>query len=160
MFEENDCYTGPEVCTALIDRAERGLGYRLPRRYVEVLRRRNGGVLRKRCYPTEFSTSWASDHFCVEVLLGIGGEWGIDSPSGMGSACLIREWGYPDIGVVVFMTPSAGHDAVMLDYSGCGPLGEPVVAYVDEDRVPRRVADSFSGFLDGLVLCERFAGDD
>ncbi|WP_242903856.1 SMI1/KNR4 family protein [Actinomadura terrae] len=151
LFEEIDLYTGPELGPALVGRAEKRLGYRLPRRYVEVLFERNGGVLKNRSYPTGFPTSWAPDHFAVDVLLGIGGEWGIDSPSGMGSACLIREWGYPDIGVVVFMTPSAGHDAVMLDYSGCGPLGEPAVAYVDEDRVPRPVANSFHEFIERLV---------
>ena len=34
----------------------------------------------------------------------------------------------------------------MLDYSECGPEGEPAVSNVDEDRVPRRVAPSFDEF--------------
>lgn len=36
--------------------------------------------------------------------------------------------------MVICDTPSAGHDTVMLDYSECGPEGEPSVAYIDEDR--------------------------
>ena len=42
----------------------------------------------------------------------------------------------------------------MLDYSESGPQGEPAVSYIDEDRVPRRIADSFSEFIVGLAECE------
>jgi hypothetical protein len=80
--------------------------------------------------------------------------WGIDSDTGLGSATVIAEWGYPDIGVVFCDTPSAGHDTVMLDYSGCGAHGEPGVAYIDEDRVPKRIASSFEEFLALLLGCE------
>ena len=90
------------------------------------------------------------------MLLGISGEWGIDSTSGLGgSAYLIAEWDYPPIGVVIGLTPSGGHDTVMLDYSESGPAGEPAVAYVDEDRIPRRVASSFTAFTNGLVPSSR-----
>ncbi|WP_433731846.1 SMI1/KNR4 family protein [Actinoplanes sp. CA-051413] len=103
-------------------------------------------MLRDTRHPTSFRTSWAADHFAVDVLLGIGYAEGADAQS----AYLIAEWDYPDIGVVIGVTPSAGHDTVMLDYSGCGPAGEPAVVYVDEDRLPRRVADSFAQFMSGL----------
>ena len=62
--------------------------------------------------------------------------------------------GYPDIGVVICDTLSGGHDTVMLDYSDSGREGEPAVVYVDEDRIPRRVAGSFAEFLAGMVPCE------
>jgi len=65
---------------------------------------------------------------------------------------MIDEWGYPRVGVVFCEMPSGGHDAVMLDYSRGAP--EPVVVYVDEDRVPRVVAASFTAFLASLVDCE------
>ncbi len=39
----------------------------------------------------------------------------------------------------------------MLDYSGDGP--EPSIVYVDEDREPRRIADTFAEFLANLVDC-------
>ena len=69
---------------------------------------------------------------------------------------MISEWGYPDIGIVVCDMPSAGHDAVMLDYrSG---LSEPAVAYVDEDRVPRVVARTFSDFIDHLESADAVRG--
>ncbi|WP_326566303.1 SMI1/KNR4 family protein [Amycolatopsis rhabdoformis] len=127
----------------LIGAAERALGVRLPRSYLDALA--SGAVLDGRRCPTPFPTSWAADHFEVAALLGIGGPDGIDGE--FGSAYLVEEWEYPDIGVVICQTPSGGHDIVMLDYTACGPTGEPFVAFIDEDRVPRRVAGSFAEFL-------------
>ncbi|WP_425455010.1 SMI1/KNR4 family protein [Actinocorallia herbida] len=138
----------------MVRRAQEELGVTLPRAYVDLLVQRNGGVPRRRCCPTQFSTSWSDDHFEICGIFGIGGPWGIDGSSGGGSSYRIAEWGYPEIGVVICDTPSAGHDTVMLDYSQCGPEGEPAVAYVDEDRIPRRVAESFEEFLNLLVNCE------
>lgn len=157
LYDESNFYTGPPLDESMVRRAEQDLGVRLPGRYVNALHQRNGGSLRNKCYPTDFPTSWASDHFEVKALLGIGGKWGIDSTSELGSSYLINEWGYPDIGIVICLTPSAGHDTVMLDYSTCGPCGEPTVTYIDEDRVPRQVSGSFGEFLDRLVPCDRFA---
>ncbi|MFF8815167.1 SMI1/KNR4 family protein [Streptomyces pactum] len=157
LFEDDDSYTGPPLDEGLVRRAEEELGLRLPLSYVEVLRLRNGGVPRRRCCPTEFSTTWAPDHFEISAILGIGGPWGIiDHPPGASTSYSVTDWEYPEIGFVVCDTPSAGHDTVMLDYSACGPDGEPAVAYVDEDRVPRRVADSFAAFLTRLTDCRRF----
>ncbi|MFR9780494.1 SMI1/KNR4 family protein, partial [Micromonospora sp. MS34] len=123
---------------------------------LNLMYQRNGGVLRNTCHPTSFRTYWPEDHFAVDVILGIGHDEGVDACS----ADLVAEWGYPDVGVVIGVTPAAGHDTVMLDYSVCGPQGEPAVAYVDEDRVPRRVAGSFAELIGGLVSCEAFEGED
>jgi hypothetical protein len=153
LFAEGGSYTGPPVNDEMISHAECALGVRLPRSYVGALRIRNGGKLRLQCFPTKFPTSWAPDSFSVRALRGVGGTWGIDSDDGLGSDDLVEEWGYPRIGIVICVTPSGGHDAVMLDYSDCGSDGEPAVAYIDEDRVPRRVADTFEDFLNGLVAC-------
>ena len=58
--------------------------------------------------------------------MGIGGPQGIDADEG--SKYLIGEWGYPEVGVVI---ASDGHTAVMLDYSLCGPRGEPRIIWVN-----------------------------
>jgi len=145
-------WIGPPLDAEMVRRAEETLGVRLPRRYVEILRQQNGGVLKDNCCPTSFRTSWAADHFQVDVILGVGYEDGLDAQS----ADLIEEWGYPNIGVVFGVTAAAGPDTVMLDYSASGSEGEPAVVYVGEDRVPRRVADSFDEFLTSLVSCEQY----
>jgi hypothetical protein len=69
---------------------------------------------------------------------------------------MIRKWDYPKIGVVICEMPSAGHDALMLDYRACGAEGEPAVVYVDEDRQPQEIARTFSQFVDGLVSRDAF----
>jgi hypothetical protein len=152
IFDGDGYYTGPPVTADAIRAAERSLGVRLPASYVTLLESRNGGTLRTKCFLTPFPTSWAQDHLAVDAILGIGGDWGIDSDE-LGSRYMVHEWGYPDVGVVVCAMPSGGHDTVMLDYRECGPEGEPVVVYVDEDRVPRLIARSFAEFLDGLIEC-------
>ena len=142
-----DC-TGPDLVSAMVHEAERRLGLRLPAAYVEALRVVNGGRLQRTRFDTPFPTSWAEDHFEVETLLGVGGPGCIDSP--VGSAYLIKEWEYPPIGVVFVVCPSGGHDTVMLDYTRLNADGEPSVAYIDEDRGPRTVADGFAAFAAAL----------
>lgn len=135
LFEHDSTYTGPPITADMVTRAEQVLGRSLPRSYVEMLSLRNGGVPLRRCYPTRFPTSWADDHFEIRAILGIGGNWGIDSSSGHGSIDLIAEWEYPDIGIVICDTPSGGHDTVMLDYTDSGPDNEPSVSYIDETEL-------------------------
>jgi len=62
--------------------------------------------------------------------------------------------------VVFAACPSGGHDTVMLDYTRSSGRGEPTIAYIDEDRLPRTIATSFGDFLSGLrlpcaILCDR-----
>ena len=154
IFDNDDdsIYVGPPVDGEMIRQAQEALGVRLPASYLDLLRVQNGGILRNRCFPTAFPTSWATGHMCIDVILGIGGAWGID----LVSPRMIAEWEYPEIGVVLGITPSAGPDTIMLDYSECGTQNDPSVSYVDEDRVPRRIADSFAEFLNGFVSCREY----
>jgi hypothetical protein len=152
-FLDTGSFTGPVLTDQMIIEAERRLGVALPPSYLALLRLRNGGEPVRHCYPTAFRSSWADDHIDIGAIRGLGGAWGIDTPGGLSSPALIAEWGYPDIGVVICGTPSGGHDTVMLDYAA-GP--EPAVVYVDEDRIPRRIAETFDEFLANLTDCEAF----
>ena len=158
FFENDDYYTGPVLSPDMIKEAEESLGFRLPASYLQLLSERNGGKPKRCCVRMAAPTSWAPDHIRIDGLLGIGGKWGIDSTDGLGSRDVIAEWGYPNIGIVVCDMPSAGHDAVMLDYSACGPLGEPAVVYVDEDHSVRLLAETFAEFVDKLEVCSEFEG--
>ena len=149
-FEEDDSFTGPPIDGDAVARAQDALGYRLPDSYVALIHEKNGGKPRRRQFRTGFVNSWADDHIEILAFKGIGGQWGIDSSSGRGSCDAIAKWGYPEMGVVVCEMPSGGHDTVMLDYSRCGPDGEPAITYVNEDRIPRRIADTFAHFFEGL----------
>ncbi|WP_437955468.1 SMI1/KNR4 family protein [Sorangium sp. So ce119] len=152
FFDDNSMYSGPPLSSEMVGRAQANLGVRLPDAYIEVLHERNGGIPVRRCFRTTRRTSWAEDHVEISALLGLGFDRGIDGE--LGSACLIQEWGYPDIGVVICDTPSGGHDTVMLDYRECGPEGEPRVAYVDEDRSILLLAQNFAEFVAGLLDCD------
>ncbi|MCZ8524002.1 MULTISPECIES: SMI1/KNR4 family protein [Paenibacillus] len=155
FWKDSEYFTHFEPVTdAMVRRTEQLLGYKLPSSYIDLIRTRNGGSPVRSCFPTAASTSWAEDHIAISGICGIGGQWGIDSEE-LGSRFMIEEWGYPDIGIVVCECPSAGHDAVMLDYSACGPEGEPQVIHVDVETggEPRRtfLAEDFQSFLEGLV---------
>jgi hypothetical protein len=131
FWDDSEDDTKPEPITPeLIALAERRLGYKLPRDYLTLLVSRNGGTPRKTCFPTSVPTSWASDHIAITDFGRLGGRSGVDSEN----RNMIEEWGYPDIGVIICSCPSAGHDAVMLDYSVCGPQGEPRVVHVEVER--------------------------
>jgi hypothetical protein len=155
FFDASTHYTGPPLTEAMVASAERALGYTLPSSYLQLLRVKNGGVPRRQCHPTG-GTHWSDNHVRIVTLFGIGDLWGIDSEQ-FGTRHLIRQAGLPEIGIVVGMTPTAGHDAIMLDYSVCGPQGEPRVVFVDpEDEVTTVLATTFEGFLRGLVDCRPY----
>lgn len=157
FFADDDYYSGPVLTPELIVLAEARLGYRLPAAYLQLLGERNGGVPLRRCFKTNVATSWAPSHVEVSAIRGISGRWGVDSLGGLGSQEMIAEWGYPPVGIVICDTPSAGHDTIMLDYSRCGPGGEPSVVYVDEDRTLVALAKDFSAFIENLVDCEELS---
>jgi hypothetical protein len=150
FFESDEIYTGPPITDAMIRAAETTLGYTLPADYVRLLFERNGGRPIRRRLATAFPTSWADDHIEIASIKGVGGMWGIDSESGLGSAAMIAEWDYPSIGIVLCDMPSGGHDAVMLDYTDRNYRAQPCVAYVDEDRVAREIAPTFTDFISRL----------
>jgi hypothetical protein len=155
FFDDSTHYTGPPLTDAMVDAAERALGYALPASYLRLLRAKNGGRPRHRCFPTG-GDLLPENVVRLETLFGIGGRWGIDSGP-LGSRRLIEEGGFPEIGVIVCMTPTAGHDAVMLDYRECGPRGEPRVVYADsEDGLTILLAPDFGAFLGGLVDCRPY----
>lgn len=152
FFTDDNYYSGPPLSDDMVRAAEATIGFRLPPAYLELLREMNGGIPIRRCFLTAARTSWAEDHIEISGLLGIGSEEGIDGK--LGSAYLIQEWGYPNVGVVICDTPSGGHDTVMLDYRECGPEGEPQVVYIDDDRAILPLAASFAEFANRLIDCD------
>ena len=140
---------GPPLTDAMVEDAEAALGYRLPESFVRLLQLKNGGSVEVSRVPTDEPTSWADDHVSFHHVMGIGYEGGIDGDAG--SAYLIEEWGYPEVGVVI---ASDGETAIMLDYSAAGPEGEPRVVWVDVDDDDPEVielAPDFDTFLEALV---------
>lgn len=160
----NDCeysqqnYQEPPPSDALIAELQAEFGYRFPDAYIALARRHNGGLLQRSCHPMDEATSWADDHIEVSGLHAIGRQARYSLGGEIGTRFMQREWGYPDIGIVIADCPSAGHDLIMLDYRQCGPQGEPQVVHVDQgaDYAITPVAPDFATFIHGLVDEEAF----
>ena len=159
LFTDDRYFTGPPLTEEMIRAAEAALGYKLPKAYLRLLRIRNGGCLKRACFPFPHLDDWPPDYHELSGIYGIGGKWGIDSKD-FGSRHLISDWGYPDVGIVLGVTPSAGHDTFMLDYSVCGPKGEPRVIHVETETSGepevRVLAADLETFLRSLVNREEF----
>lgn len=142
----------------MLKSVEDELGYKLPASYVELMRSQNGGCPVNTCYRTAERTSWAEDHIAITNFKGIGRDkiWSLCGE--LGSRQSIEEWEYPAIGIYFGDCPSAGHDMLCLDYSECGPTGEPRVIHVDQECDYRitAVAESFEAFVRGLEPEEDF----
>jgi hypothetical protein len=160
-FDESDYFTGPTLTEEMIQATEAKLGYRLPQSYLRLLRIKNGGSLRRSCFPTQLSTTGEDAYLELSGIRGIGGDWSIYNSR--------DEVHYPEVGLVIGETPSAGHDTFMLDYSECGPQGEPRVIHVEtETGDPPQVyvpivsvlAPDFETFLQGLVDCSLYDEED
>ncbi|MGI4870611.1 MAG: SMI1/KNR4 family protein [Janthinobacterium lividum] len=146
-------YVSAAPSPELIASLEAELGYKLPASYIGLMQERNGGVPRNTCFPTTEPTSCADDHVVISGILGIGRTKANSLGGEFGSQFMIEEWGYPDLGVYICDCPSAGHDMILLDYSACGPTGEPTVAHVgqEDDYQLTFLAKDFETFIRGLV---------
>lgn len=151
-------YTEPPPSDELIAEVEAELGYRLPDSYVELARMpggRNGGMVERPHYPVDGPPD-AIEIVTVSGFFAIGRTARYSLLGDIGSPFMISEWGYPEIGVGIADTPSAGHELIMLDYRECGPQGEPSVAHVDQEGDYRitTIAPDFATFVRGLITEE------
>ncbi|MFG6476948.1 SMI1/KNR4 family protein [Microbacterium sp. P06] len=159
---DHDDYVEPAASDQLIASIEAEIGFRLPDAFIELSRIRNGGRLARDAYPTTTPTGWAHDHVAVTGLYAIGRTSRYSLAGELGATFMREEWGYPDWGIGIADTPTAGHEQIMLDYRACGPDGEPRVVYVDQEDDYRvtELAPDFATFVRGLVDEEEFDTSD
>lgn len=157
FWNDSDYALREYVCDSFTDdflaSIEEELGYKLPRAYVALMRMHNGGIPVKTRFPIKKASSWAQDYIAIYGIMGIGREKPMAICGKFGSQFWIKEWYYPDIGVVICDCPSAGHDLVMLDYRKCGKDGEPEIVHVDQEDNYKVtfLAKDFETFICGLV---------
>ena len=157
FWEESEYSTEEYVCDYptedTIKSIEDELNYKLPASYIELMKNQNGGLPNKSAFPTSEPTSWAEDHVAITGIKGICRNKTYGLCGELGSYFKVEEWEYPDIGVYFGDCPSAGHDMICLDYSECGPTGEPTVVHVDQesDYQITFLAENFEKFIKGLV---------
>lgn len=147
-------YTDENPTDELIRSVEQELGYKLPSSYIELMKLHNGGRPKNYCHPMPGTPAYPEDYVEIAGIMGIGLKKSAGSLCGCwGSQFIIDEWQYPDIGIYICWTRSAGHDMVLLDYSKCGNDGEPEVMHVDSDADYKKtfIAPNFETFVRGLV---------
>mmetsp|Transcript_18975 Transcript_18975/g.34252 ORF Transcript_18975/g.34252 Transcript_18975/m.34252 type:complete len:227 (+) Transcript_18975:37-717(+) len=154
VFEEGEEGEGGELTDDTVKTVETGLGYTLPKAWIDLVRKtkQNGGNVVKKCCATSSATTWAANHVQIEDIMAIGQNL-IDEQEDW-----IGEWEYPKIGVYFGNCPSAGHDMIALDYRECGPTGEPSVVHVDQesDYKITKLAENFEEFIRKLQPEEDF----
>ena len=138
-----DDYTGKAPTDQEILDIEKETGYKLPESYIELIKHQNGGI--------PVNNVVTTDNVCINLV----GLYGIDKDKeysvcgDSGTEFWLKEWGYPALGPVIADTISGGHDMVFLDYSECGPEGEPMVVLVDQedDYSQEILANNFEEFI-------------
>ncbi|PQP84195.1 cell wall assembly protein [Paenibacillus sp. PCH8] len=139
----------------LVDSVEEQLVFRLPASYIELMKVHNGGIPYNRYFPVTDADSGATEYIEIEGILGIGREKPYSLCGTEGSWTLIERNGYPEIGVVIAVSPLAS-GVVMLDYRSFGNDGEPEVVYVDREnpKMTISLAPNFETFIQGLMRPE------
>ncbi len=141
-------YVSEPFTDELLKEIEEELGYKLPSSYVELMREHNGGALNRSVLPLDEIDTYT----VLTSIYGIGREKPYSLCGEYSTKFWVEEWEYPAIGVVIAETESAGHEMIFLDYTECGPEGEPRVVYIDQewDYKTIVVAENFEEFVNML----------
>ena len=155
-------YIGKTPTDEDFKKVEKELGYRLPESYKALMRIQNGGVFYKNTFELPFQREWTGELIDVEYILGVDSAKKYSLCGEFGNKLWIEEWKYPNIGIAVCGTSSGGHDMIFLDYSDCGPEGEPCVVHIDQEGNYEitYLADNFKDFIDRLFNNEENEDED
>ena len=149
-------YVGKAPTDEDFKKVEKELGYRLPESYKALMRIQNGGELKKNTFEGPFQRNWERPLFNVLGIYGVDSSKKYSLCGQYGNKFWIEEWKYPNVGIAICETSTGGHDMIFLDYSDCGPEGEPCVVHIDQegDYEITYLADNFKDFIDGLFAYE------
>lgn len=137
---ESEEYRLAPLTPECLQAAEKKLGVALPKAYIQLMQRQNGGVPVHQAFPCKMPNSWAEDHVPVQSIYGIGKD-GI-----LQSDYFIQEWGLPKK-VVLFS--GDGHSWLAMDYRKA--KSDPPIIFIDaEEEQIIELALDFTSFLNGL----------
>lgn len=136
-------------------------GYKLPAAYIELMKKHNGGYLKRDCFVMSEDNEWEAFNLSLSGLYALGeiarysllGEFGQESA---------KAWSYPNVGIYFADTISGGHDLVAFDYRQCGKQGEPSVVHIDQESnyCITQIAPHFTHFIKGLVDSESLIDEE
>lgn len=163
-FGKEDYECGNDVSDDLIESIEKDLGFKLPKSYIFLMKKHNGGILSKNCVHinTRKRYGMTKRYDDIEGIYGLG----------RGKRCSIyeanKEKEYFEENLIAICSSNSGHANVYLDYSICGASGEPRVIAIDNELMmdginpkPLILADNFESFIKSLYeYDEDFVEDD
>lgn len=133
-----------------IKEVENKLGYKLPKTYIEFLKKQNGGYINE-----DYDECW------LTAIYGIGenenASEGIEEMFDLWK----NEWEYPNIGIPFGETQTGGHDIYFMDYSQGDDNEEPIIVRVDNefDNEIYLVANNFKEFINKVYNNENIDGE-
>jgi len=152
---------GKPITDTDISQAEAKLGYRLPSSYKNLIKRQNGGLLTRNHIQNPLQRDWTPESFAISGIYGIDESKPYSLCGKTGSEYMINEWGYPHIGIAI-ASDYYGHGMVFLDYTDCGPEGEPHVTHINQESNYEKtyLADNFAQFIQSLLPADDFLEED
>ena len=137
--EESKEYDGGPLDDEKIKKTEEQLGVKLPESYIYLMKRHNGGLLGKN-YLAIKNIDGFSD---LDGIYGIGDNfYSVNRQN--------EDRGDHEEDLVSICSSNSGHVDIYLDYSECGPQGEPRVIAIDNELEMYRSGD------EPWVLAENF----
>ena len=127
---------------------EKKTGFKLPPSLIEILKIKNGGTPNCLAFPTKTQTTWSHNHIQITNFCSL---------KEIANIQLRDEWQYLSTGLVICDCPSGGHDVVMMDYSECGPNGDPKIIHYDQEMEQTTfLCNNFIEFVEGLLPTSYF----
>ncbi|KAB7673140.1 SMI1/KNR4 family protein [Bacillus sp. B1-b2] len=143
--EKESSYTLNKLTSKEIDLAENHFKVKLPKAYIDLLKKKNGGYLLYNTLPISLNR-WEDDNFIlIDHLLGINKNEGI-----METDYFVKEWEIKRKNIILLS--GDGHEWLALDYNSSE---EPKIIFIrtDEDLVIP-LYDSFEKMLENLYIQE------
>ena len=148
-------HTCPPLNARMIEQVERELGHTLPVSYIQLMRRKNGGLVNRCRFRVAALKSGCPDTIYITDIMGIGNEAPYSLCGKYGSRFLIETRKHnPDIGIAICNTTLPGRALVFLDYRACDTFGgEPCVTWADaQTHTELMLARNFKEFISGLEV--------
>ena len=142
--EEYEC--GDIESDDFIESIENDLGFKLPKSYIFLMKKHNGGILNKTCVYKKNR----------EIFNDLEGMFGLGRTKRHSIYEENKDRFDFEENWISICSSNSGHSKIYLDYSICGPDGEPRVIAIDDECYdidnpdPWVLADNFEAFIESL----------
>ncbi|MBC1604417.1 SMI1/KNR4 family protein [Listeria rocourtiae] len=136
----------PKLTNKDVELAEATFGVKLPKNYIKMLKKQNGGYLKTDAVRVEFTNDDGDGYILLDSLYGIKPDEGV-----METEYYKKEWGITKGNIVIIA--GNGHSFVALDYEGTTTT--PKVIFIDtESSQIEFISHTFEEFIDAMYLLD------